>query len=124
MKLNRKSQIIIFSSVAALTSTLVVSRNLIKPDSKKFLKQVSAETAERWERELSLTAEQTQRMQLKITEFAAKKNKVILSGKSKTIKTELLQRLQDLENEEIEHILNETQYDQYLYLLNRAIKAQ
>lgn len=124
MKLNRKQQILIFSSIAALTSSIVVSRNFIQPNSDKFLKQVSAETAEKWERELSLSAEQKQRMQLKIAEFAAKKNKVLLSGKSRAVKTELLQRLQELENKDIEQILNGSQYDQYLKILDRSIKAQ
>jgi predicted glycosyl hydrolase (DUF1957 family) len=123
MKLNRKSQIIIFSSIAALTSSIVVSRNLIQPNSERFLKQVSAETAEKWEKELSLSTGQKERMQRKITAYATKKNKVILSGKSKTIKTELLQRLQQLENKEIEQILTGAQYNQYLHLLNRSIKG-
>ena len=123
MKLNRKSQIIIFSSIDALTSSIVVSRNLIQPNSERFLKQVSAETAEKWEKELSLSTGQKERMQRKITAYATKKNKVILSGKSKTIKTELLQRLQQLENKEIEQILTGAQYNQYLHLLNRSIKG-
>lgn len=124
MKLNRKNQILIFSSIAALTSSIVISRNLIQPNPDKFLKQISAETAEKWERELALSTDQTERMQKKIAEFAAKKNEVILSSKSKESKRELLQKLQDRENRQIEQILNDSQYQRYLYLLDRSIKEQ
>ena len=123
MKLNRKTQLLIFSSIAALTSSIVISRNSFQPNSEKFLEQISAETAEKWKKELSLTASQTLQMQRIISKFAGKKNKVIFSDKSRDLQKELLRKLQEMENNEIQQILNKSQYNGYLNLLHKSVKG-
>jgi CMP-2-keto-3-deoxyoctulosonic acid synthetase len=124
MKLSKKNQLIIFSSIAAFTSSIVLSRNRFQPGTDRFLEQVSQETADKWEPILGLSFNQKKLMQKKISNFAGKKNAVILSRKSNKSKTALLQKLQELENQEMRSILNNEQFEIYLLTLTRSIKGE
>lgn len=124
MNVNRNYQILLFFTLAFLTSALAVSQTMTQSDPDKELEEAAREVVRYWENELSLTAKQAALMEKKIIEFAIKKNKLIQSKMREEAKTERLRRLQELEFKDMKDILTKPQYDRYLTLSKERIRNQ
>lgn len=124
MKISRKYQIIVFFTVAFLTTAMAVSQNLTQQDPDRELKEAAREAVKFWENELSLSAKQANLMEKKILEFAIKKNKLIQSKMREEAKTKRLKRLQELEYKDMRDILTGPQYERYLKLSKERIRKQ
>lgn len=123
MKLPKKTQVLLFSALAAFTATLFVSDTRIKRNPKKLLEKAVGETAEKWRNRLSLTKEQAEQLRKKLIESAYRKTDVVQSRLQKAEKDARMRELNEQENQELRVIFTEPQYDLYIYILKEEQKA-
>lgn len=123
MRLPKKVQAILFSSLAAAAAALFVSDSRIRRDPKKILEKAVGETTEKWRNRLSLSREQAEELRKKLIDSACRKSEVIQSGLQKAEKKKRIRELNERENQELKHIFTDPQYDLYIYILKEESKS-
>src|SRR5690554_4770273 len=110
---------VIFLLVLMMSFSCVSAQNILQGDADRSLEEKAKDLAERWARELAMTAKQTALMEDALVEYALKKNTILQSRIHEEAKTRQLLLLQEAENEAMRDILTKPQHDLYLQLLER-----
>lgn len=124
MKIKQTYQIILVLAVSFLFSATAFSQSMTQKDPSKELKEAAREAVDFWESELALSPKQADLMEKKIIEFSIKKNRLIQSKMREEAKNERLEELQKLEYRDMRDILTGPQYERYLKVSKKRIKAQ
>lgn len=119
-----KYQVLFIFSIAFFATAIIYSQTKLQGKTGEELKEAVKETTEMWIQKLALNPQQAKQMEEKIFEFAGKKNRLINSKMREEAKIEKLRILQRQEYEEIEKILTQSQFGQYLALSKKRIKRQ
>ncbi|GHA33647.1 hypothetical protein GCM10007103_14000 [Salinimicrobium marinum] len=122
MRLSKNVQVLVFSSIAAVTTGLALVGNRLQKDPGKLLKNTVEDATTKWKKRLFLTPEQTELMRKNLKDFALRKHKVLQIKINEHGKKERLKELQLLENEEIRKFLTDSQYDSYLQIISERVE--
>lgn len=122
MRLSKNVQVLVFSSIAAVTTALALAGNKLQKDPAKLLQKTVGDATKKWKERLFLTREQTELMQKTLTDFASRKHKVLQIKINEHGKKERLKELQLLENEQIRTFLTDSQYDSYLEIISERVE--
>lgn len=119
MRRETKTKLIFIFTAAFLTTAAVFSQSMMQQDPTRDLERQAEAAAQKWEKELSLTAKQYDLMKRKLIEFAIKKDQLLQSKMRQEAKTERLMALKALEIKDMRDILTKPQYDRYISLLRQ-----
>lgn len=122
MGLSKKYQVLVFSAIAAVTTGLALSRDLLQTNSEKLLERTVDKAVKKWEKRLFLTPEQTDLMRETLTKFAHRKSEILQLKILKEGRKERLQELQLEENEEMRKFLADAQYESYINIISEKVK--
>lgn len=100
------------------------SQNILQGDAQRDLEIAAREAAERWTKELAMSAKQTALMEDKLVEYAIKKQEVLNSKMREELKTQRLLELEYAENQSMQDILTQPQFERYIFLLRQEVKRK
>ena len=97
---------------------------MLQGDAQQDLEIAAREAAERWTTELAMSAKQTALMEDKLVEYAIKKQEVLNSKMREELKTQRLLELEYAENQSMQDILTQPQFERYIFLLRQEVKRK
>ncbi len=110
--------------VASTWSGTLNAQSMLQGEPDRDIARQAADAVELWEEELALSAKQMDLMRRKLVEFAIKKRDVLQGQLPAEEKSRILVRLQILQNKDMRDILTGPQFDRYLLLLDRDVRAR
>lgn len=114
MKLQHRIGLI--SVAAAAVAGFVYSQIYIHEKNRREIKEIAEELALTWKEQLDLTEAQTLLLEDAIIEYTIKKNEIINSGLSTNSQVRKLQAIQRSEHKALQKIMNEDQFESYIFL--------
>lgn len=114
MKLQHR--IALISVAAAAVAGFVYSQIYIHEKNRREIKEIAEELALTWKEQLDLTEAQTLLLEDAIIEYTIKKNEIINSGLSTNNQVRKLQAIQRSEHKALQKIMNEDQFESYVFL--------
>lgn len=115
---------ILFTLFLIVISSSGYSQNILQGDAQQDLEIAAREAAERWTTELAMSAKQTALMEDKLVEYAIKKQEVLNSKMREELKTQRLLELEYAENQSMQDILTQPQFERYIFLLRQEVKRK
>lgn len=115
---------ILLTFILIVISGSSYSQNILQGDAQRDLEIAAREAAERWTKELAMSAKQTALMEDKLVEYAIKKQEVLNSKMREELKTQRLLELEYAENQSMQDILTQPQFERYIFLLRQEVKRK
>lgn len=109
-----KNRILLLGLSFILVGGFVYSQIFIHNRNRKELLDIAREIALNWKEKLGLSLEQTSKLEDIIIEFTIFKNEVINSDLPESEKIFKLQKIQRREHKNLQKILNESQFENYI----------
>lgn len=114
MKLQHR--IALISVAAAAVAGFVYSQIYIHEKNRREIKEIAEELALTWKEQLDLTEAQALLLEDAIIEYTIKKNEIINSGLSTNNQVRKLKAIQHSEHKALQKIMNEDQFESYIFL--------
>lgn len=114
MKLQHR--IALISVAAAAVAGFVYSQIYIHEKNRREIKEIAEELALTWKEQLDLTEAQALLLEDAIIEYTIKKNEIINSGLSTNNQVRKLKAIQRSEHKALQKIMNEDQFESYIFL--------
>ncbi|MFN4763505.1 hypothetical protein ACKGJN_10310 [Gillisia sp. Q332] len=109
-----KNRILLLGLSSIMVGGFVYSQIFIHNRNRKELLDIAREIAFNWKEKLGLNAEQTSRLEDIIIEFTIFKNEIINSDSPESEKITKLQKIQRREHKNLQKILSEFQFENYI----------
>ena len=124
MRFNRNIPVLLILFTALLFTDMSHSQSILQGEPSQEIRETAEERVNTWTRELALTSKQSDLMEIKIIEFAMKRDEILNSKMREEVKTERLKRLLVLQNKDMRDILTKPQFERYLALQRKRAGAQ
>lgn len=123
MRRLKEREVVILLFLLALATTAGITHKVRQSLPNQELLRIARETAHMWEFELELSPAQSRKVRKLITTYSGKKNKILNTDLAQDVQVKSLKTLQQEEQQRMQDILTNTQYQRYLHLTRARIQG-
>ncbi len=114
IEMKLQNRLILLGVTAMAVGGFVFSQIFIHEKNRKDLREIARDIAFHWKEKLHLTPDQTSVLENIIIEFTIKKNEIINSDATSTVKIKKLQKVQRSEHRDLRKILDDEKFNTYI----------